>query len=59
MEITAVQVMLANKPAIILAFQMSLTRKLIASDLSACLGGGLSGIMAGDLNANIWSGILG
>jgi hypothetical protein len=44
-------VMLAAKPVKILAAYLSPTRLLIASDLSACIGGGLPVLMAGDLNA--------
>jgi exonuclease III len=51
LEATAIQVMLAAKPVKILAAYLSPTRPLIASDLSACLGGGLPVLMAGDLNA--------
>jgi hypothetical protein len=43
--------MLANKPVKTLAVYLSSTRPLIVSDLAACLGGGLSVLMAGDLNA--------
>jgi len=43
--------MLAKKPVKILAAYLSPTRSLIASDLSAWLGGGLPVLMAGDLNA--------
>jgi len=51
LESTAIQVMLAKKPVKILAAYLSPTRSLIASDLSAWLGGGLPVLMAGDLNA--------
>jgi exonuclease III len=51
LEATAIQVMLAAKPVKILAAYLSPTRPLIASDLSACLGGGLPVLMAGDMNA--------
>jgi len=50
LEATAIQVMLANRPAKILAVYLSPSRPLIDSDLSACLGGGLPVLMAGDLN---------
>jgi len=43
--------MLATKPVKILAAYLSPTLPLIVSDLSACLGGGLPVLMAGDLNA--------
>jgi len=49
LEATAIQVMLANRPAKILAVYLSPSRPLIDSDLSACLGGGLPVLMAGDL----------
>ena len=51
LETTAIQVMLARKPVKILAAYLSPTRPLIASDLSACVGGGLPNLMLGDLNA--------
>jgi len=50
-EATAIQAVLASKPVKILAVYLSPTQPLIASDLSACLGGGLPVLMAGDLNA--------
>jgi endonuclease/exonuclease/phosphatase (EEP) superfamily protein YafD len=43
--------MVANKPVKILAVYLSPSRHQIASDLSACFGGGLPVLMAGDLNA--------
>jgi hypothetical protein len=51
LEATAIRVMIAAKPVKILAAYLSPTRPLIPSDLSACLGGGLPVLMAGDLNA--------
>jgi hypothetical protein len=51
LEATAIQVMLANRPAKILAVYLSPSRLLIDSDLSACLDGSLPVVMAGDLNA--------
>jgi hypothetical protein len=50
LEATAIQVMLANKAVKFLAVYLSPFRPVIASDLSACLGGGLPVLMAGDLN---------
>ena len=47
LEGTAIQIMLASKPVKILAAYLSPTRPLIASDLSACLGGGLPVFMSG------------
>jgi hypothetical protein len=43
--------MLAGKPVKILAAYLSPTRPLNASDLSACLGGGLPILIEGNLNA--------
>ena len=51
LEATDIQVTLASKPVKILAAYLSPTRPVIASDLSACLGGSLPVLMAGDLNA--------
>jgi len=51
LEATAIQVTLASKPVTIVAAYLSPTRPLIASDLSACFGGSLPVLMAGDLNA--------
>jgi hypothetical protein len=45
-EATAVQVTLAGRRAYV-----SPSRSLIGGDLTACFGGGVSAIMAGDLNA--------
>jgi len=44
-------VMLASRPLRILAVYLSPSRPLIELDLSACLCGGVSFLMAGDLNA--------
>jgi len=43
--------MLASKPVKILVVYMSPSRPLLASELPACLGGGLPVLMAGRLNA--------
>ena len=51
MEVTAIHVMLVSGPVKILAAYLSPSRPLIEADLSACLSGGLSVLMAGDLNA--------
>ena len=51
LESTAIQVTLAGKPVKILAAYLSPSRPLIGADLSACFGGGLPVLMAGDLNA--------
>ena len=51
LEATAIHVMLASKPVKILAVFLPPCRPLFASDLSACLGGSLPTLMAGDLNA--------
>jgi hypothetical protein len=48
---TAVQVTLAGRPVKILAAYLSTSRPLIEADLTACFGGGLSVLMAGDSNA--------
>jgi hypothetical protein len=48
---TAVQVTLAARPVKILAAYFSPSRQLIGTDLTACFGGGLPVLMAGDLNA--------
>jgi hypothetical protein len=50
LEATAIQVMLAAKPVKILMAYLSPTCPLIASDLSACPGGGLPVLMGDDLN---------
>jgi hypothetical protein len=51
MEATAIQVTMAGKPVKILAAYLSLSHTLIGVDLSACFGGGMPVLMAGDLNA--------
>jgi hypothetical protein len=50
LEATALQVTLAGRPVKILAAYISPSRPLIGSDLTACFGGGLPVLMAGDLN---------
>jgi hypothetical protein len=42
---------MGSKPVRILAVYLSPSRPLITTDLSACIGGGLPDLMAGDLNA--------
>jgi endonuclease/exonuclease/phosphatase family metal-dependent hydrolase len=42
---------MAGKPVKILAAYLSTSRPLIGADLSACFGGGMSVLIAGDLNA--------
>ena len=51
LEATAVQVTLAGRPVKILAGYLSPSRPLIGADLTACFGGGLPVLLAGDLNA--------
>jgi hypothetical protein len=51
LEATAVQVTLAGRPVKILAAYLSHSRPLIGADLTACFGGGLPVLMAGDLNS--------
>ena len=51
LEVTAIQVMLANIAVKILAVYLSPSRPLIASELFACFSGGLPVLMASDLNA--------
>jgi len=48
---TAIQVILAGRPVKILVAYLSPSRPLIGADLTACFGGGLLVLMAGDLNA--------
>jgi hypothetical protein len=50
-EAAAIQVKLAGKPVKILAAYLSPSGPLIGADLTACFGGGLPVLMAGDLNA--------
>jgi len=51
LEATAIQVTMAGKPVKILAAYLSPSSPLIKADLSACFGGGMPVLMAGDLNA--------
>ena len=51
MEATAIQVTLAGKPVLILAAYLPPFRPLIETDLTACFGGDLPVLMAGDLKA--------
>jgi hypothetical protein len=51
LEATAIQIMLAGKPVIILAAYLSPSRPLIGADVDACFGGGLPVMLYGDLNA--------
>ena len=51
LEATAIEVTFEGKPTIILAAYFSPSRPLISADLTACFGGGLPVLMAGDLNA--------
>jgi len=51
LEATAIQVTLAGKSVLNLAAFLSPSRPLIVADLTACFGGGLPVLMAGDLNA--------
>jgi len=51
LEATAIQVTLAGKPLLTLAAYLSPSRPLIVADMTACFGGGLPVLMAGDLNA--------
>jgi len=51
LEATTIQVTLAGKPVIIFAAYISPSRPLIGADLTACFGGGLPVLMAGELNA--------
>jgi len=51
LEGTAIQVILAGSPVKSLAAYLSPSRPLIGADLTACFGGGLPVLMAGDLNA--------
>ena len=51
LQATAFQVTLAGRPVLILAAYLSPSRPLTGADLTACLGGGLPVLMAGDLNA--------
>jgi len=51
LKATAIHVTLPGKPVLILAAKLSLSRPLIGADLTACFGGGLAALMAGDLSA--------
>jgi hypothetical protein len=51
LEATATQVKMAGKPVKILAAYLSPSGPLIGADLTACFGGGMPVLMAGDLNA--------
>jgi hypothetical protein len=51
LEATSIQVTMAGRPVIIHAVYLSPSRPLIGADLTACFGGGLPVLMAGDLNA--------
>ena len=51
MEATDIQVIMAGRPVKILAVYLCPSRPLIGADLTACFGGGLLVLMAGDLNA--------
>jgi hypothetical protein len=51
LEATAIQVILASRPVLFLASYISPSRPLIRAGLTACFGGGLLLLIAGDLNA--------
>jgi len=51
LEGTGIQVILAGRPVKILAAYLSPSHPLIGVDLTACFGGGLQVLLAGDLNA--------
>jgi hypothetical protein len=51
LEDIAIQIMLAGKPVIILAAYLSPSRPLIGAGLNACFGGGLPGMLPGNLTA--------
>jgi hypothetical protein len=51
MQATAIQITMVGKPVKILAAYPSPSRPLIGADLTACFGGGLPVLMAGDLNS--------
>jgi hypothetical protein len=53
LEATAIQVTTAGKPVKIIAASIAPSRPLIGADLSAYFGGGMPGLMAGDLNTNL------
>ena len=52
-EATTKQVILAGRPVIVLAAYISPSRPLTRAELSACFGGGLPVLMAGDFNAKL------
>ena len=58
LEATAIQVIMAGRPVKILAAYLSPFRPLIGADLTACFGGGLPVLMAGDMNAKHETGKL-
>jgi hypothetical protein len=51
LEATAIRLVLASRPVKIVAAYLSPTRPLIESDLTACLSGSLTVLMAGDQSA--------
>ena len=51
LEVTAIQVTMAGNPVKLLAAYLFPSRPLIGADLSACFGGGIPVLKAGDLNA--------
>jgi hypothetical protein len=51
MEATAIHATMAGKPVTIVAAYLSPSSPQIGADLTACFGGGLPVLMAGDLNA--------
>jgi hypothetical protein len=53
LEATAIHIMLASSPVKILALYLSPSQPLIRWNLSACLRGGLSVLMTGDLNTKL------
>jgi hypothetical protein len=56
--VTAIQVILAGRPVLILSAYFSPSRPLIGADLTACFGEGLPVLLAGLLNAKHmdWNG---
>jgi hypothetical protein len=51
LEATAIQFRVAGRPVTILAVNLSPSRSLVGADLTACFGGGLPVLIAGELNA--------
>jgi hypothetical protein len=51
LEATAIQVILAGRPVLILAAYLSPSRPLNGAGLTACFGGGFLALMAGEINA--------